>query len=401
MNRNAAEPAMSRILRQAAVNADAGFDKATMRELIRAASVVGTAASYPRPSNEAVYNIEDRELTFIARPDLSRAVTDKKPAVLSALNGLGANAADYVGGDEELLRDVVMSQIRPFGVSAGELRVDHNTDVGVAVQIGGMTTVPAVGTVHPGDTLEIYVPRPSEMSVGNAGFHRDGTPNEKMTLTTRAMNPTNAGLRLRRTIVEILNRPEAWKDAMDQRNRRNRAWYVAANQVMDSYLAAVALGAYVLIKAGYLTATDKLDTKASTEGEDFAAGLAQLLGLVPTRPVEMGWRDNDRMKAQLLRHRLLSTIFWNGENTTFEFGRLSAPNGEFRDHMARYNTAEMRIKERNPYGELLTVQLNHFTLGVTAFHQAIQQQYEFTLGKATSGTGARGFNAVHVMLARP
>lgn len=383
---------------------------------------------YGGAEDESVWRIVPDELLFSV-PSKHGSGATTKLSVLGALNGLGQEATVLYPTKPAMVREAVKAQIQYIGTAYQALDVaGGESNLGITVQLAGLKTLrmghgEGPNYIKPGDLVCAEVPLPGRMFGSPFGNLGQGIPQNKTTLQLRRCSTRTAAESLRMHILEILEDPLRWKMAMGERLLGTAMWATAAHEVMNSYLVGGLIFVREVIATGLLKPTagasdfiegaakladeigngDFADNSIERAGVDeysyeFVAHLAGIVGLLVDRNQKSpAGAHNMTNRVRGLRANTLPRIFHSAERPEFEFGHRVDATKKKHTYAARVTDNKQYVDEHSNVGKMLTLQLNHFTRGVSGMHQAILNDLRFIVGKAATGASAQGSGKVHVM----
>jgi len=448
------DPQINPIANQGAVMAAADYDVGAKIATQLENREIGPSA-YSGADTEQAWNIAPDDLLFTV-PGKHGSQGDIKLAVLPTLNGLGAAATARYAAEPDglaMIRECVKNQIVYVGAAYQDLSSERGqVERGIAVQMAGLKTLhmgnnqfgderDTANFIKPGDILSADVPVPGRdgLSPGVGGRLKKGVPMNKFTLQLRRRSPHSAGHSLRRHIREIVRDARRWKVSMGEHLAGTRMWASAANATVRSYLTSGVLFVRELMRAGVLTVSDaavglgantdeqaKLtnarnavnnnggfavgNTRVVEVGADsFALHLAQLYGIIPKVGADLTaglthLRANNVTKTfagrvLTLPGKTINSIFYDGTNQAFQFGFMLDGGAGIPTSTALV-AGTGYVNDETPAGQMLLRQLNHFPEAVSAFDGAIQRDWQFVVGKATTGASSYGSGKCNVFLGK-
>jgi len=123
-----------------------------------------------------------------------------------------------------------------------------------------------------------------------------------------------------------------------------------------------------------------------------AAYLGEFLGLIPYQNRVNVAGAGVRREMRTLLVTSANRIFADGANPAYLFG--SNPDQANPGLVVQTR----RVKVNDPYGDMITLQLNHVTRAWAAVHETLMQKTRNTMGKALTRASAAGANNFNIAL---
>ena len=388
------------VANQGAVMANAAYDIGA-RVAIQMDNQNNAQSMYDGSGDPGVWNIAPHSLCFTV-PGVHGSLGDSRLQILDTVNGLGSVASMLNPDDKEAVRQAAKNQIQFIGVNYQALSAErNNVERGVAIQLGGLHTLP-IGNgeygddkdsdtvIRPGDMLAWEMPEPGPNGRKLAGGRpRKGIPANKYILQVRKASSLSSAHALLHHVSRVVRDPAVWRKSMGEHLAGTNAWHSAVKNVIHSYFTGVSLAVGALVDGGYLLRGLGLPAGIAS-GNDVAIAVAKLLGVID---------GNTTKQAKDMQLALARRIFHAPEDIATEFGTSRIPNGPM-VYAGRISAGQGRgrVDTSKEAGKLLLEQLNHFTRGVAAFDNAVLRNHATIIGKATTGGSAQGTGNVHVYL---
>lgn len=395
---------------------------------------------YPSGAAEAL-DLLTTEICYVPKKDQnsnSRSTINRHmPAVLSALNGLGATAAELFPGDEQMQVEEVLNGLRILGTAFANVKYEpgQTRSGDVAIQIKGVHSRIAKTDIFPGTYGEYYASTPAQLRSGDRVLEPHVHPS-KVTIEIRPFDHKIAAERVLLHVRRCLYDNERYKQAMNPQYRSTNAWINTADNffifsLMSGILFLNQFGPSVIstysnvandtaYKAGFNQAI------ATNDGLCTTAGVPNQLPIgspIPDTP-DLGAFDRAEFEKRLLilayriglldesisigsvvnnatrdaqqfnivnqevlkdmKRRYLGSVFFDGKiaDLAFGFNERGGPANPGVDEQ----TGKLQVS--NPYGNFIHKQLNVPTMFVSSLTDAFRRQQERIAGKVTRGAVA-------------
>ena len=422
---------------------DAGAYLASrVREDLRAKSKAPSV--YGSASSDQNFDVVDHEICFTV-PQAGSA-NNTRLEVLSNISGMGTESTSKYGTNPEhkdIHREAVRARIRYAGVAVGSVNYARGKNNIVTVAFAGLNTIRQGSRkkrdVVPGDLIVAEVPDFDEKEKNLP----PGIPPGKIRLQAQAYEPKSTAESLQTHIRHVLDNPRKWRDIMGERFSNTNAWMTAVKRTVDSYVFGGVMGVMEAMNAGLIQPTAKMlsllsvddratvqagiDVIADLDSDDKSAAriaeirvlrassvivvhLCDYLKLIPYSSASKSLSAVDSARMSLFRIRLQQRIFHsvsssgNGDktfNVANEFGFYRSEDSiNPPTYRARYPNKK-RVRQNDPYGDTLNMQLNHFKRAATAISHAQKVDFSFIIGKSTTGSRAGQNMNISLGVCRP
>lgn len=397
------------IHRQAACEINTFVDHNDILQRKRPVTESGLTPYFATTNREELYAVRYGEVVARVRGSYPG---ENKLFATTGLAGAGAEEMAQYPDNPEMIKAAIMAKYDLIGVACTEYNSQHDApDQGFVTAVGGLHTVHKLVNTpfEPGQIARVTLPDEDPSFSVNAKLSPSGLPLAKYPWRVVPEDYMVPGDLVMTHMNAILEDDQKWRTCMFSAGSLDvDKWLAVCRAMGDSAITTGLLTIYVLMKMGYLKATEPTEIDPYGGGSparslglsaddldnpsDVVLRLAELLQI--QRPTGLAYPSDDELNYfASLRRRILLSVFYTGKNRPLEFGQREGTN-----HTQTRDPKTGGVDLGTPGGLFLDKQLNAKKMEMGAILQALDEHTKWRIGRVMSGPNRK--KRVNIILER-